>query len=293
MELLETALTYAQRDWRVFPIHGIVDGRCTCRRKCSSPGKHPLVRRGLYEAATDQRAIKGWWTRWPFANIAVATGAASGLAVIDVDGPEGEATVARLEHSGFRLSPTLTAITGNGRHLYFTCDRSLPNTTRRLPGIGGDLPGVDLRADAGYVVIPPSTHANGTAYRWVDPETRLAPLPEWIEAPEPITTAVPSRRPPTFTGDGTPYGLAALKNEIDILLRTPVGRRNDQLNRSAFALGQLIAAGALAEIPCLSALQTAAYCIGLEQLEAQATISSGLKAGGRAPRLSLPTRLYA
>lgn len=283
-ELLEAALAYAARGWAVFPLHGIVDGRCSCQRDCSSPGKHPLVRRGLHDATTDHRAIKGWWTRWPFANIGIATGAASGLAVIDVDGPEGEASVARLGNLGFRLSPTLIAVTGNGRHLYFTCDRKLRNKARGLPGINEDHPGIDVRANGGYVVAPPSAHANGQTYRWVDSHTDLAPLPSWIKALERRAITVPSRRPPTFTGDGTAYGLAALRDEIDLLGRTPEGSRNDQLNRAAFALGQLIAGGELAERHARSDLLGVALMIGLPEPEARQTLDSGFTAGCREPR---------
>lgn len=283
-KMLEAALTYATRGWRLFPVQGIVDGRCSCKRDCSSPGKHPLVRRGLQEATTDRRVIKEWWARWPFGNIAIVTGAKSGLAVIDIDGPEGEASVERLDDLGFQLSPTLTAITGNGRHLYFTFNRKLPNTTRRLAGIEKDLPGVDLRADGGYVVAPPSRHASGRTYRWIDPDADLAPLPAWIKAPEPSTIAVPSRRPPNFTGDGTPYGLAALREEVEVLARTPEGSRNDHLNRSAFALGQLVAGGELTEPAARNALEATAARIGLTSQETRATINSGLTAGQLQPR---------
>lgn len=283
-DLLEAAAAYARRGWRVFPVHSIIDGRCSCRRECSSPGKHPLVRRGLHEATTDRRAIGEWWTLWPFANIATATGVPSALAVIDVDGPGGEASLVRLDHLGFQLSSTLTAITGNGRHLYFTCERELPNATRHLPGIEGELPGIDLRADGGYVVIPPSTHANGRIYRWVDPEASLAPLPAWIRAPDRPNIAVPSQPSSTFTGDGTPYGLAALRDEIDVLARTPKGSRNDQLNRAAFALGQLVAGGELAEALARSSLEGTAALVGLTPQETRSTIQSGLSAGMDEPR---------
>lgn len=87
-ELRDTALDYASRGWRVFPLHGIVNGACTCgRRECSSPDKHPLVRRGLYEATSDSHAINEWWRQWHSANVGIATGARSGIAVIDVDLP--------------------------------------------------------------------------------------------------------------------------------------------------------------------------------------------------------------
>jgi hypothetical protein len=60
-ELRDAALGYAYRGWRVFPLHGFINGICTCgRAECSSPGKHPLVRRGLYEATTDATEIQRW-----------------------------------------------------------------------------------------------------------------------------------------------------------------------------------------------------------------------------------------
>ena len=256
----QTALSYVQRGWPVLPLHGIRNGGCTCRGECTSPGKHPLVRRGLHEATLDLPLVDNWWTRWPAANVGIATGAVSGLAVIDLDGTEAAAALARLEDMGLQLPPTLTAMTGNGRHLYFTCDRRLPNTTRSLPGLEEDLPGIDLRADGGYVVAPPSVHANGASYGWLDPGADIAPLPRWIKAPVRRDVA-PPRGTPILTGDGTPYGLAALQDEIDVLASTPEGSRNDQLNRAAFALGQLIAGGELAESPTRAALETTAVLL--------------------------------
>ena len=283
----DAALAYARRGWPVLPLHGIRNCTCTCGRDCSSPGKHPLVRHGLREATTDTTVIGIWWRRWPAANVGIATGVASGLAVIDLDGEEAEASLRRLETLGFQLSPTLTAATGRGRHLYFMCNRKLPNKTRGLPGVEEELPGIDLRAEGGYVVAPPSIHANGATYRWADPEADLALLPSWIKARERRVIAVPPNRAPTFTGDGTPYGLAALREEIEVLARTPEGSRNDQLNRAAFALGQLISGGELAEMPTRAALEATASRVGLEPEEIQATIDSGLTSGKREPRRAL------
>jgi hypothetical protein len=285
-ELHDAAQGFAHRGWKVFPLHGIVNDACTCGRgDCSSPGKHPLVRRGLYEATTNETKIRDWWSRWPDANIAIATGAISGLVVIDLDAPHADASVARLDKLGFHLSPTLGVITGSGRHLYYASDaRPLSNTTRRLPGVGEDLPGVDLRADGGYVVAPPSAHLSGATYRWVDPKAHLAPLPGWIRTPERHSPTASMASVPTFTGDGSPYGLAALQDEIDVLTRAPEGSRNDQLNRSAFALGQLIAGGELAEAPARATLEQTGQDIGLEPCEVRATIESGLAAGKLEPR---------
>src|SRR5579884_1684144 len=96
---LEAALAYAGWGWAVFPLHAVVDGRCSCRRAaCAHPAKHPVTRHGLLEATRDPARIRLWWARWPWANIGVATGAASGLVVVDVDPRSGGAdSLARLE----------------------------------------------------------------------------------------------------------------------------------------------------------------------------------------------------
>jgi hypothetical protein len=57
----------------------------------------------------------------------------------------------------------------------------------RPPGGGasGVLgPGLDLKADGGYVIAPPSVHPSGEHYRWADDlsKTRPAPCPPWLVA---------------------------------------------------------------------------------------------------------------
>jgi putative DNA primase/helicase len=84
---LEAAITYAQRSgWRVFPIHWPVDGTCSCKNPdCQSPAKHPLTPNGFKDATTNPKIISEWWTKWPSANIGIATGAVSGIVVVDID----------------------------------------------------------------------------------------------------------------------------------------------------------------------------------------------------------------
>ena len=87
IEMLQSALAYASFGWAVFPVHSIRDGKCTCGNpRCSSPGKHPLTRHGFKDATTAPAVIAAWWRKYPWANIAVATGGKSGrLLVIDID----------------------------------------------------------------------------------------------------------------------------------------------------------------------------------------------------------------
>ena len=119
LKLVRAALDYAAHGWAVFPVHGIVGG-CGCEAAdCSSPGKHPLTRRGLKDATTDGRVVAAWWRRWPAANLALATGSASGVVVIDIDVPRGDHSLARLLDAGYELPATITVRTGSGGlHLY-------------------------------------------------------------------------------------------------------------------------------------------------------------------------------
>ena len=80
------------------------------------------------------------------------------------------------------------------------------------------------------------------------------------------------------------YAEAALESEVKELESTPTGNRNEQLNKSAFALGQFVAAGVLSEAEVVRALSNAAMYAGLEMEEIRATITSGLEAGAKHPR---------
>ena len=288
---IEAALAYAHRGWRVFPLHGIVNGVCTCGRSdCGSAGKHPLVRRGLYEATTDKRVIKEWWRGWRSANIGLATGAESGIVVIDVDLPTAFASLDRLIE--LDLPRTLTGLTGGGG-LHLVCsssDGELGNSAGRLPGVDEDLPGVDLRANGGYIVAPPSLHRSGARYEWLDADRAIAPAPKWLKQPERTYVALGDVAGASFEGDGTAYGLAVLRDELDRLRAAQVGTRNHELNRAAFVLAQLVAGGELLESAARSSLLTVGLAVGLDEPESRQTIDSAFAAGLRKPRVA-PHRL--
>lgn len=121
--------------------------------------KTPLTAHGFKDATTDAAIVASWWTTWPDANVGVATGAVSGIDVVDLDlakgdTPAGRTTLAALEHQYGEFN-TLSVATGSGGvHLYFA----------HRDGVGcsaGRLPGIDVRGDGGYVVAPPSVHPSG------------------------------------------------------------------------------------------------------------------------------------
>jgi len=80
------------------------------------------------------------------------------------------------------------------------------------------------------------------------------------------------------------YVHAALEDELAQIAVTPTGDRNNQLNRSAFAIGQLLSWGILKREEVEDALLAAALNVGLEEQEARSTIRSGLDAGEKEPR---------
>jgi hypothetical protein len=277
------ALRYAALGWPVLPLHTPDHGRrCSCGRpNCPKPGKHPRSRRGLCDASADAAEIRAWWATWPHANVGVATGR---LVILDVDGAHGRATLAALERAHGPLPPTLTAVTGRGAHLYFRADaHRVANSAGRLGA------GLDVRGRGGYVVAPPSLHADGHRYRW-SARRRPAPLPCWLA--ELLTTATaPPRRallPNLAIGDrGWRYLAAAVRGEIADVAAARPGTRNDTLNRAAFRLGQLAAAGRGCLDELARPLLDAALTAGLTEPEALSTITRGLTAGQRHPR---PTR---
>jgi hypothetical protein len=284
-ELVERAIAYALLGWHVLPLHGIVTtgpkvgrdrARCSCRSgTCESQGKHPRTTHGLKDATTDPGIIRQWWARWPTANVGVVTGL--GFDVLDVDGLEArEALRACAPLPGHGLyGPTVR--TGRGWHVYVA--------PTGLGNRAGLVEGCDWRGRGGLVVAPPSRHASGATYRWVNgPAEPLGPVPPWLHAL--IRPPKPPRRPSEARGPVrlTSYGRAALEAECGTVAASVNGTRNHTLNRASFRLGQLVAAGALDEHEATDGLVGAAVAAGLGEREALLTIGSGLAAGNRYPR---------
>lgn len=85
------------------------------------------------------------------------------------------------------------------------------------------------------------------------------------------------------------YVAAALAGEVARLGRAQPGERNDELNRAAFVLGQLVGADQLAMNDVERELTTAALAVGLDENEIAMSLRSGLTAGIAKPRV-IPDR---
>jgi Bifunctional DNA primase/polymerase, N-terminal/Primase C terminal 1 (PriCT-1) len=157
------ALQLAQKGLAVFP--------------CQPRGKEPACDAGLHAATCDIERINRWWQAVPDLNVGIATGTASGIFVLDIDGEGGEASLRRLEQENCPLPPTIEAITGKGRHCYFRMRGSIRNSAGQIGA------GLDIRGDGGYVIAPPSIHPSGRAYSWsVDAADDFATAPDWLHS---------------------------------------------------------------------------------------------------------------
>jgi hypothetical protein len=143
---------------------------------CLVGAKEPATANGLHAATTDASIIAAWWRQQPSYNIGCATGAVSQIFVLDIDSTDAEAELKKLEAENSALPATVEAITGKGRHLYFKMpDCDLRNSASKL------APGLDIRANGGYVLVPPSLHPSGKKYAWsVDSAETFAPPPQWL-----------------------------------------------------------------------------------------------------------------
>jgi hypothetical protein len=152
--------------------------------------KRPVFKTGTdhaEHASTDPATIERWFTREYRGDrygLGMPTGSASGTVVIDADAKhDGETKLGGLEAALGSLPRTrVVRSQSGGLHIY--CAHP-GNGLRVRTGQGERSPlgylignGVDVRADGGIIVLPPT---NG--YRWIADDDTLPPLPlAWLLA---------------------------------------------------------------------------------------------------------------
>jgi hypothetical protein len=154
-------------------------------------GKHPRVSGGFKAATLDEDQTRAWWTKWPTANLGMPTGVTSGMVVIDVDPRHGGNESLRVLQAQYGdLPPTRTHQTdGGGTHYLYRYPGSQRPIACRAR-ILASAPGVDVRGDGGYIIVPPSRGAL-MRYAILDPREPVS-LPE----PGSCSCAVARRDPP-------------------------------------------------------------------------------------------------
>ena len=256
MKILESALHYAARGWKIHP--------CKLNKK-------PYLTEWPEKATSDPEQIKKWWKQWPDASIGCCTGGVSGFWALDIDLPDGPGEAEKMD-----LPETLTQRTGGGGYqkLFLCNGEPIRNSAGKIARK------IDVRGNGGYVILPPSPHPSGGRYEWIN-ESEIATAPHWLIEKASKQSAAPRA---SVHGTTTPYGRAALADEITTLSSAREGERNDTLNRSAYSLGQLIAGGELDEGTVRTGLLSTALMIGLGRGEAEKTLDSGITQGKEHPR---------
>lgn len=154
--------------WEIFPI--------------KARDKKPPLCPWQAEASRNLDTVLDWWRRYPDANIGLRCGVTSGVVVVDVDPIHtGDESLLELFNKYQNFPDTPLSLTGGGGQHYFF---KHPIDTR-IPSKNGQLAvGIDIKADGGYVLLPPSVHPSGERYRWEvsspPSEVDLPPLPVWL-----------------------------------------------------------------------------------------------------------------
>lgn len=162
-DIVTAAAKYAARGW-------VVHRLTSPKAKGGSPGKRPVDTgwQTVTKPPTTQKLTAWFGNNNPKGyNIGLLCGEASGVTVIDLD---------RMIYAGiFDGINTLRSARTTGRcHVYFKYNQRLPASKHHNLGI-------EVLATGNNAVMPPSTHASGDVYAWVDPEAPLATMPEEIE----------------------------------------------------------------------------------------------------------------
>lgn len=134
-ENVNTALELARKGFAVFPV---IDKR-----------PPPGFTGGFRNATRDAQTIEAWWERWPEAQVAIWPGACEPrLAGIDIDVKNGAPGMENALELAEMLPPTLEGVTpSNGRHLLYRVPADFAAIGNRKLA-----PGIDVRADEGYLV---------------------------------------------------------------------------------------------------------------------------------------------
>lgn len=284
------ANAYMSRGWRCFMLSAdkipvrLCGSRACEEHRAAGPAAMEacgcLTCHGFYAATTDPERFAEILRRVPAGQLAIRTGDASGLVVVEVDPKnDGLATLAQLDARGVLPGTLMVQSGGGGIHLYYGHPGGYVTGGAHKLGRG-----VDVKADGGYVVAPPSLHRSGHRYEWTGDgrhDHPLCPLPVAVQTMlRPVVHPTAPVPQPTSND-------RLLRARVDGVLQrvatAPDGRANNTLFWAAARFGELALAGDVAEEWATSALEAAAASIGYPAAAARRTIRSGLLSARRQP----------
>lgn len=244
-DTLQLALNLARNHgWHVFP----------CRED-----KAPATPHGFKDASAEPKIIADLWRRYPGPLIGVATGAVSGIGVLDLDAKHDEARAWWAQHKHL-IPPTRRYRTrSGGMHSYLLDKSGVGNTQGKI------APGVDTRGNGGYVI-----HWFAAGLPCLDHATP-APWPKWL-----VDLVNSPKRPAERRS--ILHCPVSDDAAVDALIRTVreagEGERNGKLYWAANRMRERGASRSTVE----ASLIPAALDAGLPEFEARRTIASAWRA---------------
>lgn len=192
--MVDIALEYLSLGYPIFPVCSPLMGRHQHRTNgkladcpADKRGKTPMTRwKDYQEEIPSADEVRSWWRRWPNANIGMATGALSGVIVLDCD--SGDARQLALDRGGLEKAPAVWTGTPGGIHFW------MAHPGYPVKNFVKEIEGTDFRGDGGYVLLPPSLHHKGATYRWNEHTIgrKPAPVPDWLAPLFQAKTAISS-----------------------------------------------------------------------------------------------------
>lgn len=244
--VVDLALELAARGWAVFPCG---DDKRPVRPK--SEGGN-----GFHDASRNPDRIRHLWRRWPGPLVGIATGPASGIAVLDIDAKHPCALDWLARHEAMLGVPWRLQTRSGGWHLYYGNVAGVRCTA------GRPIAGVDVRGWGGYVIFwgaaPPD-------------QLWLRPFPKWL-----ITEVWPPKKLVQRNPLGDVPAVVWLPALLRAVERAGEGTRNNVLYWAACRCRERIEAGEFTRQEALRWLFASASFAGLPPSEIWATLNSAL-----------------
>lgn len=199
----DIAMFYAEHNIKTFPV--------------KKQGKSPLCPNGFKSATTDRGILHEWNKKFPNCNIGIPTGTINNIFVVDVDGEIGTQSLIALENKYGKLDAP-TVITGKGKHLYF----KMPENVELKCSTSKIADHIDIRANGGYVVAPPSVHENRHLYTWKN----FALNQDFPEAPNWLISLI----------SNTEKQHSPVSDVLKEISNAPQGQRNNTLYKRSISL---------------------------------------------------------
>jgi hypothetical protein len=253
-ELMQLALNIAKNcRWPVFPCG---DDKAPCISKREG-------RNGFHDATTDPAQIVRLFSHSRAALIGIPTGEISGTDVLDIDVKHEIAakwwTVASKRAPSTRTYQTRSG----GLHVYFQHAPGICNTQSKLAH------GVDSRGDGGYAIF---WYSSG--FECVD-HSPPAPWPTWLR--DCLLWRPPKGVPPPNV-TSPKHADKAIEGVLRHISTAREGERNAVLFWGACRLRDRVEAGQIGQGEAKTLLVNSARSIGLQDVEAQRTVSSAWRA---------------